>query len=368
MKLSRIALVWAFALGCEPAPGVEVVGTRDLGPVETTAAIRARDGGYSVSFRDRSVWLYGDTILSLAGEDGESWRDNSWSWTVDLDASDGVTGFQEPVDALGAPEEFFPETQEEAAFNAAHKGADCEDPCGAREVLWPMDLVFDAARDRVLAFYVKIYGEPGPWNFYAKGYGVAVWDDPDTAPTRPEVAPGTDEPTLMFTDEGTGFGAAALVVGDDLYAYTCESRDGGFGKPCLLGRVSVIDVLDRAAWRFWDGKAWSPELGDAAVVFEGNSQLTVHHNDLLGGYLAVHVDGISDDVVLRTAPAPEGPWSGTTTAFTAEPAHGDGFVYCGLGHPELAADGGRLEYVSYYRSTGDWEGEVRLVEVEIELR
>jgi len=104
---------------------------------------------------------------------------------------------------------------------------------------------------------------------------------------------------------------------------------------------------------------------DAATVFEGNSQLTVHHNPHLDAYLAVYVDGMSDDLVLRTAPAPEGPWSAPEYAFTAEPDLGEGFVYCGLGHEELAGEGGRLEYVSYYRGTGDWTGEIRLVEVEV---
>lgn len=351
--------------GCRPDPGVVVLGTRDLGPLETTDAVRARDGGYSERFGDRTVWLYGDSILSLEGEDGEAWRDNTWSWSTDLDASDGVTGFDEPVDGLGAPVEFFPETAEEAVFNEAHKGDDCEDPCGARRILWPMDAVYDAERDRVLVFYDKIYGEPGEWNFYSIGYGVAVWEAFDEPPSRPEVAPGTEEPTLLFTSEGDNFGAAALAVDDWLYAYACASQ-GGFGKPCRVGRVPLADVLDRAAWHFWDGDAWVDDPDDGVTIFEGNSQLTVHHNPHLDAYLAVHVDGMTDDLVLRTAPAPEGPWSAQEFAFTAEPDQGDGFVYCGLGHEELAGDGGRLEYVSYYRGTGDWTGEIRLVEVEID--
>ncbi len=220
---------------------------------------------------------------------------------------------------------------------------------------------------RALAFYVKIYGEPGEWNFYTLGFGIAVWDDPEQAPTRPEVSPGTDEPTLLFTDEAHGFGAAAMVVDDDLYAYSCEPASSVWGKPCRLARVPLADVLDRGAWRFWDGDDWSTDPDEAATLFEGNSQLSVHFNPHLEAYLAVHVDGMNDDVVLRTAPAPEGPWSEQEFAFAAEPAHGDGFVYCGVGHDELMGDGGRLEYVSYYRGTADWEGEIRLVEVEVEV-
>ncbi len=367
--MSRITVVSFLALAacmsCAPAPEVNVVASRDLGPLETTDAVRARDGGYSARFGDRTVWFYGDSILSVEGEDGESWRDNTWSWSEDLDASDGVTGFVEPVDGNGAPEEFFPETDDEATFNAAHKGDDCEDPCGARKVLWPMDPVYDAERDRMLVFYVKIYGEPGEWNFYSMGFGVAVWEDPDQPPTRPEVAPGTDEPTLLFTDEAHGFGAAALAVDDWLYTYACEPASGVWGKPCRVARVPFADVLERDAWRFWDGDAWVDDPDDAATVFEGNSQLSVHHSPFLGRYLAIHIDGLTDKAVLRTAPAPEGPWSQAEHAFTAEPSHGDTFVYCGVGHGELMGDRGRLEYVSYYRSTADWEGEIRLVEVEL---
>ena len=129
--------------GCD-RPAVEVTDVVDLGALETTSAVKARDGGYSGTFRGRSVWLYGDTILSLAGEDGSAWRDNSWSWTDDADGADGITGFTEPVDALGAPCELFPETADEAAYNDAHRdqdvdgdgASDCEEPCGGREVLW----------------------------------------------------------------------------------------------------------------------------------------------------------------------------------------------------------------------------------------
>jgi hypothetical protein len=52
-------------LACHPKAEVAVVATRDLGPLETTSAIKARDGGYSVAFQGKTVWLYGDTIHLL---------------------------------------------------------------------------------------------------------------------------------------------------------------------------------------------------------------------------------------------------------------------------------------------------------------
>ncbi|MBI2889366.1 MAG: DUF4185 domain-containing protein [Nitrospirae bacterium] len=343
-----------------------------MGALPATAAVKGRDGGYSVLFGKKSVWLYGDTVLSLVGEDGSAWRDNSWSWTEDTSAADGLAGFSEPVDSLGAPQEFFPETDDEAAFNRAHSGTDCQTPCMARRVLWPMDLVEDRKRSRVLIFYEKIYGEPGAWNFYAIGFGVAVWRDITALPERPVIRPESAEPTLLFDGEQDNFGDAALIVDDTLYAYACSEGTGVgkpavpvmAGKPCRLGRVVLEQVLDRGAWRFWDGSGWSDDLSHAGPVFEGSSQLTVHWNEHLQQYLAAYIAEPFDHFILRTAPAPEGPWSSAHDVFTAQKA-AEGWVYCGLLHKEYSREGGRIEYATYFRSTGPWTGEIRLVELEL---
>jgi len=41
---------------------------------------------------------------------------DSWSFTTDLNAQDGVTGFQERLDAAGAPTMIFLETAAEQTF------------------------------------------------------------------------------------------------------------------------------------------------------------------------------------------------------------------------------------------------------------
>lgn len=344
-----------------------VVATRDMGPLETTDAIKARDGGYSMRFRDHSVWAYGDTILAFAGEDDSSWRNSTVSWTADEDAADGITGFTETTDGLGAPVQFLPMRDDELAFNEAHAGEDCEEPCGAHLVLWPGAMVPDPARDRALVFYYEIYVEPGEWNFDSVGTGIAVWDQLDEPPQRPESSPGAEYPTLLFHVPEPGFGVAALADDGWLYAFACE-LEGGWGKPCRLGRVPLADALDRGAWEFAAGSGqWTTELEDAATLFEGESQMSVHYSEHLGRYLAVYAVAFGERVVLRTAPALDGPWSDEINVFsTLVPLVDDAFNYCGMAHPEFAVDGGRLEYVSYYRTTGDWIGEIRVVEVELE--
>lgn len=351
---------------CAPAAEVEVVASRDLGALEVTEAIRGRDGGYSVLAWERSVWAYGDSILAFEGEDGSAWRNNTASWTADLDAADGVTGFRERVDGLGAPIEFLPRTADEAAFNAAHDSGDpgCEEPCGARKMLWPGAMVDDPARGRVLVFYSKFYGEPGAWNFEAIGASIAVWEGLDATPERPELRPGSAEPTLLFPlDEGWPlFGSAALAVDDELYAYGCE---GAWAKHCHLGKAPLGEALDRDAWRFYDGDGWSEAIADAEPVLDAHTMLTVHFNAHVGRYLAIYSRPLDDDIYLRTAPAPEGPWSDEVLAVATTPGVGDAANYSGLAHPELAREGGRYELISYHRATADWESEIRVVELEL---
>jgi hypothetical protein len=349
-------------LACHGANDLAVVDVTDLGPLETTPAVKARDGGYSAAFQGRSVWLYGDSILSLAGEDGTSWRDNSWSFTADLDPSDGLSGFEEPTDALGAPVEFFPETADEAAYNDAHRdtGAGCADePCGAREVLWPKAMVTSEDDASALIFYVKIHGEPGDWNFFDRGTGIATWSAFDAPIERPVVRDG-DEPTLLWDAGGIAPGTAALVESGTIYAYSCE--EAAVGRPCRLGRVAFADALDPAAWSYFDGRDWSADPDAAASLFDGAPQLSVAWNAALGRYLAVYDD--LGTVRIRTASAPEGPWSRAIAAFdTEEPADG-GWTYCGIAHPEY--DDGASILVSYYRGTGDWTGEIRVVRVTLD--
>lgn len=364
MRVMRVMAV--MLLACAPDSVAEVVAARELPVLEVSADIRGRDGGYSAWVFDRSVWLYGDTILARAGVDGSSWRNNSVSWTHDTDARDGLGGFAEPVDELGVPREFFPYTADEAVYNAAHRDpgdGSCADPCGARWALWPGPLIADPERGRVLVFYGKFHAAPGEFNFYSVGNSLAVWTAFSDAPTRPMLRPDAAEPTLLFSADEPALGTAALVVDDDLYAYACDGD--GFDKPCILARSPLAEATQRGAWRFWDGDAWVAEAAAAEPVFTAHTIASVHHNAYLGAYLLIYNRPLDNDLYLRTAPAPEGPWSREVLAAHGVAPDNDTVNYSGLAHAEFAAQDGRFEVLSYMRSTGDWSSEIRLVEIEL---
>lgn len=355
--------------GAPPPP--EPLAVRDLGPLETDPAITGRDGLYSTRVGGVSVWVYGDTALATPGADGGTWRNNTMSWTHDLHAADGLTGFDDWDDAIGVPREFMPYTVEEEDYNARHRGDNCvEPPCNVKYGMWPAALIDDRARRRVLYAYAKMWLGQGAWNFSTVGRGIAV--GPPLGPvTRPIVRPGATEPTLLFDADTPGFVNAAFTEPVDgvPHVYFFDCTGDGFLKPMRLARVPLADVLDRAAWRFWAGNGtWSADVADAAVVFDGADQLSVHWNAYVGRYLAIYVDPLSTRMVARAADRPEGPWSDEVLLFETLPPVTDGLVYCGMAHLELQRDGGRFETLAYVRDTGPFRSERRLVEVEFAKR
>ncbi|WP_437897268.1 DUF4185 domain-containing protein [Sorangium sp. So ce124] len=375
MRYRRTIGAAGFALLCagcgEEAPEAAVRAVRDLGALEFAPAIRGRDGGYSARWGDRSVWVFGDTTLEMPGEDGAIWRSSTFCATDDLDASDGLSSLTEPLDADGAPREFLPFTEEELAFNLEHSDPraeeTCEEDCGARYALWPGPIVVDEATGRALVFYSKVTGRLGAGAFEVDmlGSSIAVWESLDAPPARPEVRPGAADPTLLFGADEPLLTSAALVREGMLYAYACACS--GLTCPCIVARAPLAEATERDAWRFFSDERWVKGHDEAEPVMAGAPMMSVHWNEHVGRYIALYSEPVSSEISIRTAPAPEGPWSDSAVVLTAEvPPTPDAWPYAALVHAELAREGERVEYVTYFRETGFLEGEIRLVELELE--
>jgi hypothetical protein len=347
-----------------PRAGLSVVQTQDLSAIGTNPKILGRDGGYSGVFAGNSVWLYGDTFLASPNAEGQTLISDSWAFTTDFNATDGITGFQEREDSVGAPTMILTLTAAEQAFNSAHQGNPCQQqPCGARWALWPGAMLADTARNRALIFYQLVSAQPGDFNFRAVGYSVASWENFTDLPQRPTINPQAEHPDLLFVEGDPGFGSAALVLGDTLYAYGCNTSN--FAVACKLGRVALESVTQLSAWTFYAGNEnWSSRLGDALPVFTGNPILNVSWNDYLQQYVAVYNSPLSENVMMRTAPNPQGPWSREVMAFTAlKPAPGQSHVHDAQAHPEYNVNGGQTMFVTYSHASGEFTSEIRLVSV-----
>jgi hypothetical protein len=354
------------------------MSVQDLGTIPTNPDILGRDGGYSAKFQGNSVWLYGDTFLAKPNAEGFTLIGDSFSYTSNLNAQSGITGFTEPLDAAGAPKMILPETAAEQAFNAAHNsssGSCQEQPCGARWALWPASMVVVPAMNQTtnqsasqaLIFYSVVSAEPGNFNFQAIGNSVASWQNLQATPQRPTVSPEVvaGHPDLLFAENEPNFGSSSFISNEMLYVYGCGVPSNSSDKGCRLGKVDPANVTQRSAWSYYAGNGnWSSQLSDAVSVFNGEGILSVAWNYYLQQYVAIYSATFSQNVMLRTASNPEGPWSREVLAFTAmQPAQGN--VYDALAHPEYDANGGQTIYVSYSRSTNQsFSSQMRIVAIQ----
>jgi hypothetical protein len=347
---------------------LKVAQVTDLGPVPRNPDILGRDGGYSALFQGKSVWVFGDTFIAKADAQDRTLLSDSWSFTTNLNAQSGLSGFQERLDSTGAPTMILPETPAEQAFNQAHNVNNCQaQPCGARWALWPGAIVANPADNSALIFYMVVSAKPGAFNFQAIGSSVVLWQNFQQQPQRPTLNPPivADHPDLMFTETEPGFGSAALISNGILYVYGCGIPSNSLDLGCRLGKADPAKAQDRSAWTFYAGNAnWSSKVSDAIPVFDGGG--SVSWNNYLQRYIAVYSQVFSQNVVIRTSPNPEGPWSGETLAFVAmQPTTGN--VYDALAHSEYDANDGQTIFVSYSRATpAPFSSEMRLVAVTLQ--
>jgi len=319
--------------------------TKDIGALTMPPKIAGRDGGASGLVGGKVLWTFGDTFWPFKADDGMGYRTNTAA-LADLSAPLLTT---EPLDTQGAPYVFIPFTDEEKAFNESTGKPD------DRFAIWPGSVISDGPGG--IIFYLKIHVKPGTLNYDFRGTGVARVASATTTATR--------DAGLLFGADEPHFNLASQL-GDHVYVYgdLPGKPAGTFG----VARVARGDVGNRSAYRFWSGAEWSEDVSKTIAVIDGiPGGATVSYNAYLGQYLAVHSQGVSNNVLMKTAPAPEGPWSSPIVAFTGmTPGDGGGFAvdYSGLEHVELARDGGKTVVVSYARPLpGFLEGEVRLVEV-----
>ncbi|TQS44747.1 DUF4185 domain-containing protein [Cryptosporangium phraense] len=333
-------------------PGIESV--REVGALTQHPLVNGRDNGQSTRYGDRSIWVFGDTVVR------DPWRflSSTGAATTDLKASDGIAITTTDVfgDDGSAPTDLIPLTPAEKAFVAAHATGNCAPYCGVLFGLWPGAIVADPARHRVLVFYAKLCRRgpdgsrcSGPLG-HGLGTGIAAIDMRTKKVTRltaTGVAPvqsveGPD-PTLFFP-AATTYTASATLVGDDLYVYgDCLTR-------CHVARVPASAVTDRSRWRFWSGPDdWSADESDAATNLDaGSAGNSIIHVPALDAWLNVYLPRLSNTLTGQIGESPVGPWSRPFRIAETDSA-GGGVNYAGFAHPEYAEKNGLVQYFSYYQ-------------------
>jgi Domain of unknown function (DUF4185) len=349
--IALLAVTTAGGVGASPrppaAPGdaprpLRVLSATDLGSLRHPDAVTG-DGGISGAVGGHILWTFGDTFLSSPAADGSSLRTNTAGWA---DPRRPFVVRQRVEAGTGAPLQLVPFDGAEAAFNRAHR-AD-----GERIALWALSVVGIGRRGYVL--YQRLVVRPGVLDYGLLGVGVARIR---AGASRAERLPG-----LLFGPGEPPFGTASFLDRGTLYTYAC--RPLSLSALCRLARAPAWRMTDRSAYRFWDGTGWTADVARAREGIPGSTTgYSVAWNAHLHAYLAVYSRPLADQVMARTAPSPQGPWSGETLLFTGAPGPAGSYDYFGVQHAELATGGGRRIVVTYSHLLDALHAEIRVVAV-----
>jgi len=279
------------------------------------------DGAYSVPLQDgRTLWLFGDTFFGTVQPDGRR--------SPQTRMARNSVALQEGC----APQtlQFHPET-----FYLGRPG---------RHDLWywPYHGI-QVGPGRVQVFLGRFaQTQPqDPFGFRQVGLDLADLDvrrTPKVERTRP-VAHFRSAPGSV-----TSWGNALAQDGPWTLIYGVQDSAGS--KRLLLARVPRGHLASPGTWRFFDGSGWATDPERAAFLAEDvSNELSVHRSAGGQWWLLSGPADLSSRILLRTAPAPQGPWSPATTLLVAPEAGPGIFAYNAKAHPGLSDERGLL--ISY---------------------
>jgi hypothetical protein len=192
--------------------------------------------------------------------------------------------------------------------------------------------------ERLLLFLMHVASLETGLGFEVRSWDAVLVHNPDDDPPEWTVewldTPAAPRQIIV----GSG---AVLLEGDHVYAFGAQEPGGS--HPVFLARWTAADAergeLGEPEW--WGGAGWIPSpTGEGAVpVFDdGQTEFTVHRDPENGSYVEMQTLGFGPAaVVMRTAPALNGPW--TTPDTVLVPPQNDFpniMVYQGKAHPYLA--------------------------------
>lgn len=272
-------------------------GTENLGPItgqsspNDTAArwgIHGTDLGHMFWHHGKLHMVFGDTF-GYPGLGGRNWRSNTMARIANPDPTSGL-----PFEAMitgpkGLAKELIPSKKKD----------------GVEKTVIPTYGV--SIGDRMYLHYMSVqsWGAHGRWVVGHSGIAYSD-DDGDTWHTPPEAV----------WPRGSGFEQVAFVKEDGLL-YTFGISEGRWSG-VHLRRVQPAEILDPAAYEFWDGETWSDDPAAAASIVPAPvGELSVAWSTPQRRWLMMYLHPEHKAVVLRSAPNLTGPWSREHVVVTA---------------------------------------------------
>ena len=283
------------------------------------------DAAYSVDLGGgRILWLFGDSFIA---KDASRSRSNAWFVRNSVAIQ---TGSSDPSSSSAHATFSWRTTNGAATSFVPESGANW---------FWPLAGVRLESR-LVLFFLEEAQTGSGSFGFQAVGTHVFFVDNPDDDPLAWNLVDG-NLPTFSFP---IAFGAGVVRDGDAVYAFGDE-EPGDHSVYVARFDEAALDSGDASSPRFFAGGAWSTTIPTSApdTIFPSASSLDNPPTEMSvqkladGTWLATHSIGFgATSIAVRTAPAPEGPWTSPCVVFTPLDSETPNvIVYAAKAHPEL---------------------------------
>jgi hypothetical protein len=284
------------------------------------------DGDYTVKLPNgRTLWLFSDTLV---GEVQHNRRERA---TMIHNSA----ALQQGSAPAGAEVSFFYRRTPDG------KPAALISPADGRGWFW----LFDGAMadGKLFLFLVQIESKNSQavFGFHQCGNWLAVVTNPLAPPTDWQVAQRKIPFAEFGREASLSFGAATLVTNGYVYIYGTRDRKK-LPRTMVLARAPQSAPDDFASWEFRTRTGWSTNAAAAADLCAGlASEFSVSWLPARRRFVLVYTaNGLSEKILVRTAPQPWGDWSGPETVFHCPETGWDrnNFCYAAKAHPLLARE------------------------------
>ncbi|CAJ1495457.1 DUF4185 domain-containing protein [[Mycobacterium] kokjensenii] len=273
------------------------------------------------------LMAFGDTF-GYCRVPGKQWRQNVLFRTQDNNLADGIT-----IGPGAVGNRYSGSPLRQANFSKQILPAVQLAP--HQEGMIPTAAIGIAGNQYMNFMSIKKWGRDGEWSTNYSALAVSN-DNGETWGVYPGTVRSSSPenvPRARYVPGNENFQMGAFLRGNDGYLYS-YGTPAGRGGSAYLSRVPERVIPDVSRYQYWNGDSgsWVPNNPAAATpVIPGPvGEMSVQYNTYLKQYLALYGNG-GNDVVARTAPTPQGPWSAEQTLIPTGQIPGG--IYAPYMHP-----------------------------------
>jgi hypothetical protein len=345
-----ILLVFFFLNACQTPPRftVEPLPCYDAA-FDRAAGWIGGDGAYTIALGpERILWLFGDSFVGRV-QDGR----RTGAQLIN-NAAALQTGFEPSETSLRFVYRLSPDGRSLSFFQP-------EDGVGW---FWPYHGVRTPQGLFLFMLQIEKAEDAAAFGFRLVSTWLGKVENPDEAPELWDM----DRRKIPWGKAQRLFGSFVLLEGAYCYIYGTvdTSVEGWVHKQMIVARAPADRLDDFGAWRFFSGAGWVADVEQAGPVCDDVAgEFSVSYLPAVGRYVLVYTEGgLSENIALRFAPQPQGPWGRPLRIYRCPEADWDPKIFCyaGKGHPEIGATPQEL-IVTYVANATDFallEADARL--------